>query len=161
MQSTAEGILMNNLLQNHLVKINDDAFSIKNVEGSWGKMNKKTLLVSKPLSSTQNDSELLKKVITLTQDYEADDFFYLPIQQKFPSLLSLIEFTGAENILFFNIKPSDVSLYQQGIVDLPFHQHQTQIVFFPMVEQCVTNAEYKKHFARVWLKMLNTTWIKK
>ncbi|MFM2226306.1 MAG: hypothetical protein RJA07_2508 [Bacteroidota bacterium] len=161
MQSTAEGILMNNLLQNHLVKINDDTFSIKNIEGSWGKMNKKTLLVSKPNVSVESDTELLKKVITLTQDYEADDFFYLPIHQKFPSLLSLIEFAGAENILFFNIKPSDVSLYQQGIVDLPFHHNQTKIVFFPIVEQCVTNAEYKRHFAAVWLKMLNTSWIKK
>ena len=161
MQSTAEGILMNNLLQNHLVKINDDAFSIKNVTGSWGKMNKKVLLVSKPQSSSENDFELLNKVITLTQNYEVDDYFYLPIQQNFPSLLSLIEFAGAEKILFFNINPTDVSLYQKGIVDLPFNYNQTQIVFFPIVEQCVTNAEYKRHFATVWLKMLNTTWIKK
>ena len=161
MQSTAEGILMSNLLQNHLVRISDDAFSLKNVSGSWGKMNKKIFLVSKPNTSFESDSELLKKVISLTENFNEDDFFYLPIQQNFPTLNYLIEFTGAENILFFNINPAEVSLYQQGIKDIPFLYHQTNIVFFPIVEQCVTNAEYKRHFAAIWLKMLNTTWIKK
>ncbi|MEN9522424.1 MAG: hypothetical protein RL065_801 [Bacteroidota bacterium] len=161
MQLTDESLLVQQWIQPLLVNISDDAFSFKSVDGSWGKMNKKILLISKPQSSANADSELLKKVISLTQNFEVDDFFYLPLQQKFPSLLSIIEFTGAETILFFNVKPSDVCLYQQAIVDLPYYQNQTQIVFLPIVEQCITHSDYKKHFARVWLKMLNTSWIKK
>jgi hypothetical protein len=162
MQINTKGILIENSITPHLVITNDVQFSLKNYNGSWGLMNKKIVLVSLVQQSIINDTELLGRAINASENYSKDDFFYLPITLlQLPSLLQLIENTGAEKILFFGIQPHQVNLYWQVVPTLPIKIKSTDIIFFKTLETCFGDAIYKKYFATIWLKMLNTSWIKK
>ncbi|MEY2830463.1 MAG: hypothetical protein RIQ33_2321, partial [Bacteroidota bacterium] len=120
MQINTKGILIENSITPHLVITNDVQFSLKNYNGSWGLMNKKIVLVSLVQQSIINDTELLGRAINASENYSKDDFFYLPITLfQLPSLLQLIENTGAEKILFFGIQPHQVNLYWQVVPTLP------------------------------------------
>jgi hypothetical protein len=86
----------------------------------------------------------------------------MPIEAtKIPTLIQLIENTGAQKILFFGFEPNQVGLYWQSFPTSPTIIKSTEIMFFQSLEKCFGDAIYKKYFATIWLKMLHTTWIKK
>ena len=141
----------------HLVKM--ESAEIKAQQVLWGKMEKKVVLISKS-NNVENDTMLIKKVIGLTNNFNEDDFAFLQQQSTF-SLLETNNFFGAEKIFLFNFKPNECAIYFNGIADEPFKINGIEICFLPSLEKCVTDPIYKKRFAQIWLKMLNTKWIQK
>ena len=156
----AEQNLIANWVQPHLVNVNDEIGSVSTISGSWGNFEKRILLLVNS-SNIENDSALLKKVILLTADFSDNDFYFLPLNFSEFSLLEITQSLGAEKIFVFGFTPIQTGIFMQGLSDEPFELQQKTIWFLPSVEKCVTDADYKKRFAKFWLQILQTKWITK
>ncbi len=149
--------LIQNWITPHL--LNFASAEIKSQQVLWGSMDKKILLIAKSID-VEADSALIKKVIGLTQDFSETDFAFITCNDSF-QLTETISFFGAEKIILFGFKPNECAIYFNGINDEPMRLAETEICFFPSINKCVTDAVYKKRFAQIWLKILNTKWIQK
>ncbi len=86
---------------------------------------------------------------------------FLPLNFSEFSLLEITQSLGAEKIFVFGFTPIQTGIFMQGLSDEPFELQQKTIWFLPSVEKCVTDADYKKRFAKFWLQILQTKWITK
>jgi hypothetical protein len=156
----AEQNLIANWVQPHLVNVSDEIGSVQGIKGSWGNFEKQILLLVNS-NNIENDSALLEKVILLTADFCDNDFYFLPLNFAEFSLLEITQSLGAEKIFVFGFTPIQAGIFIQGLSDEPFELRQKTICFLPSVEKCVTDLVYKKRFAQIWLKILQTKWITK
>jgi hypothetical protein len=162
MDKNEETLVVGGLINKHLVKINLTSNNILNTENSWGDFNKKVLLLSNNIGDFTTETSLLQKVISLTENYEMNDFRFVKLNKHIHfSLVEQIQFSGAEKIMLFGFLPAEASVFIDKISDFPFSLKNCEIVFFPSVDKCVTDMLYKKHFASIWLQLLKTSWIKK
>jgi hypothetical protein len=152
-----EEIIIEDLLEKNLIKTEPKVLSNENI--IWGNGNKNILLISKS-TSVENDSSLIKKVISLTENFSEPDFYFL----QYPSAFSLIETIrglNAEKVFVFGFSPIECAIFHHQSAEQIFNISHTEICFFREINFSVADANYKKIFAAIWLKMLQTKWIQK